>query len=619
MPGNRHTNIKKHEIVILATLVFCAIFLRAYNLNDLSGGDDSAWAQATFFIIQNPENILYPTYGEGLYERSGWTMPRFFGIFPPVITTLLFGHSSFAMMLPSIVFAALSTILIFLILRLQFNRKIGLLGSALFTFSPLYIGFTRIATFDSQLIATLLLAIYLYMLAVERNDNRLFYLAAAACVVNFMTTEIRGLVPIVAILPYLLLKHLSKDRWKHILLSTGAAVTVYSAYIFLPLAFGYSAPADNLIGSFIHGAGQRETSANYLPLSDSVRLLGSYLFFTPFAMLLFVPMLFGIGFCIKKTVKPDKKTRKANFAFWLTFIASSAIFYLQGQPYPQRQTIYTISFAALAAIGIYSAYTAFLKRRNTLLAAMISASVLHMILFMKWFPTIFPAEYSQVKGILGTIGVAGVFERMVMHGYTVFIVAAIALSIFTLLVRRKHIRAPSARLNIANTILTIFILANTVTAFALVITGIGIYSRPDAILDVAEYIKANSEVAGHDEYLCVAGVHENSLIYYTQSLCAFWPLVDVNWLDEQSSHGSLRFFVIEKYYDYKTPGFGDIDEMRKDITANPHTEDMSLWNGNYADKYTWLTENTVDVTEQAGLAKGNPYFEVYQYREQQRN
>ena len=103
-----------------------------------------------------------------------------------------------------------------------------------------------------------------------------------------MTTEIRGLIPLVAIIPYFYLKKISKNQLKHLLISAGVVGVIYATYIFLPLLFNNPEPFNELVNAFIHGAGKRDVSANYLPLIDSIKVLGSYLFLTPFAMFLFI-------------------------------------------------------------------------------------------------------------------------------------------------------------------------------------------------------------------------------------------------------------------------------------------------------------------------------------------
>jgi hypothetical protein len=50
------------DLVVIISIIFSSFFLRFYNASDLSGGDDSQFAQLTAFTFEDPLKLLYPSH-----------------------------------------------------------------------------------------------------------------------------------------------------------------------------------------------------------------------------------------------------------------------------------------------------------------------------------------------------------------------------------------------------------------------------------------------------------------------------------------------------------------------------------------------------------------------------
>jgi len=52
----------KKENIFLIILLLVTFLIRIYNANELSGGDDSRFAQISTFVLKSPEKITYPSF-----------------------------------------------------------------------------------------------------------------------------------------------------------------------------------------------------------------------------------------------------------------------------------------------------------------------------------------------------------------------------------------------------------------------------------------------------------------------------------------------------------------------------------------------------------------------------
>lgn len=542
----------KNKLLILMLIV--CFLLRLYNAGSLSGGDDSSFAKWLFYAMDEPSRFIYMDLPDLADGSPGPAYLRNFSIWPPAFFVYLFGFNALALRMASLLFAPLSAFVLYKLCERHLGKKEAMLATFLFVFSPLNIAFTRFALLESALTFYILSIMYLITLGIDNNKKLPIYISGGILFINLLSTNYRGAVPLVGLLAYAILK---KHRmWPHLIATGIISIGAYFIYPFIPLLWGQSKFVDTLLHRFVHASGEMGTT-----LLQSLWEQGSYLFFTPFLGLLIVPAIFGLIKC--------KKLRPFN-AMIIVGIASSILFYMQGQPYPARHTIYVPLFAILAAIGIVKTEN---KTRMWLLTFSYYG-VMALVLL-----TLIPEGISLSK-ILGSF--LPVFLLLIS-------IASIALFLLSFFIRGYR-----------KISFFLFLTVNILVPVALVTGGIGIYKKQDTIDDVADYIRAN---LGDEKWGCVSGTHYKSLVFLLQRDCAAFYHIDSEWLQENAEKGNLRYFVINKYYPDGTHGLGRFNPDGSVDTSNNSTHERFM---NHYDKIDWIFENTVDITEQA--IGENPHF-----------
>ena len=189
------------DLIIILTVIFVTFSLRYYNTSDLSGGDDSQFAELTVYTLQDPIKFLYPSFPDEpvVWRNVHYSRPVTATVY--AISTLIFGYNRFAMIFPPALFCTLSAILLYFILKSQFNQTLSLLATGFFVFSPYLLFFSRIGLLHSQLIFLSLLAYFLLFRYLKTRNIFYIYLSALCWLFNAWTTDIRGLVTAFAIIP----------------------------------------------------------------------------------------------------------------------------------------------------------------------------------------------------------------------------------------------------------------------------------------------------------------------------------------------------------------------------------------------------------------------------------
>lgn len=593
--------------VAILSLVLLTLFLRVFNSSDLSGGDDSQWAELATYAIQDPRLIIYPHFPDEPIQWQNIHHSRPFAVLPYVISILLFGYTKFAIIFSSAIFSALSVIFLCLLLRRLFDDKVAYLAGFLFAVSPFHLAFSRIGLLDAALIFYCLFAFWLLIRGLETGKLVFIYLSAFVWFINSTTTNIRGVVPILAVLPciyfYLIkrkfdLRNLFRNRlFRHILISHVCVFLFFLAYIMLPLTWGDSGWID-VFRVMAQNAAGIIPGRDYMGFVESIYSMGSILIFTPFLGLIFVPLISGLVISLREI-------KKFRYAFWLFYIVGIIFFYTQGQFAPHRQTIFLPAIVTFAALGMLIPYYAFIKRRNSyFLPLVLSLSFAYLPFMLFMFSRRFEAEFVGVNSAVRALGLGGVFH-LTLSFWWVFMLL-IFIFLFGIYLYSKRPAGFMQARSIYITIIFLFIVLNLGVSLALVVSGAGIYKRTDATSVVGNYLKDN---LGDEKYSCVAGVHAKSFSFYTQRTCAFWVDVNVSWLEEKAKAGDLKYFILNTHYPGGTSGFGNI---LPDGTMGPELAGVG-WEINHQDKYEWLQENAIDITDKVGLS-GRDEFLVYEFR-----
>jgi hypothetical protein len=185
---------KKFYFLCLVILVTCGIWLRIHNINFESiNGDECGTLRDALTIIER--GYAYRAAGP-YYERLTVTYEML--PYPIALSFLLFGVSDFALRLPSALYGIFGIFLIFYVGSKLFNRRIGLLASAIFTFIPLSIHWAQNDRYPQPTHTLGLLVSYLFYQAIsqERIKPRHIYPVAILYSWTFLTWEGTGFLMI---------------------------------------------------------------------------------------------------------------------------------------------------------------------------------------------------------------------------------------------------------------------------------------------------------------------------------------------------------------------------------------------------------------------------------------
>ena len=170
-------NKKNVGLILLILILILAFYIRIHNTNELSGGDDSQFAELAMFAHQNLYYLFYPSFPDEPVSFRGKHYARFVAILPLYISIGIFGYTKYAVAIPSILFACGSIFLVFLIVQKHLGNRVALLSSLLLALSPFHIAFTRSGFLHSQLLFIDLLIFYCVFKYFEKNESFFIYLS----------------------------------------------------------------------------------------------------------------------------------------------------------------------------------------------------------------------------------------------------------------------------------------------------------------------------------------------------------------------------------------------------------------------------------------------------------
>lgn len=581
--------LNRNDKIFIIIIMFLTFFIRIYHSGGLTGGDDSEYAQLAFHIIEDPKRAIYPSFPDEPMSYQNIKYARPLAATPIVPFIFIFGYTALSVKLPSIIFATLSVMLLFLILRRQFKKDkfIVYLASILFAFLPFHIMFTKSGFLHSQLTFLILATTFFIIKGLDENKVFYFYLASLTVLANMLTTDFRGLIPLLALAMYTIFKKPTIKQYLHLISACVISLILYLLYILTPcILFNDNSLVDWITMAFSHGMGTYNyTSGKYYSFLPALKLMGKYLVFTPFIGIIFIPMLFGLIISIKRIFS------KPHYALWSTLLLSSLLFYINKQPYVERQTIFSPAYVVLSALGIIISYKSYINKKNGkeknhyLFPTLVLATLCYWVSIIKFFPKLFSFEY---KSMYNYSFIFNLVDKYYCGFLILFII--IGFIFYYISTQRKDFRK-SAKL--AKYTLTVFVLVNIITAFVLVGFNIGTFNRPNAEKSISDYIKKN---VSNEKYACISYNEDKTITYYIQRICVNYKKVNVTWIEEQTKKGDLKYFIINLYQ--RKVGVGNI-ETRADISKY------------FPEIYEWIMENTMDITEKTGLSPNNPYFRLY--------
>jgi len=529
--------IEKKKLYIIITLLCLAFFVRFYDAGGISGGDDSSYAMWIHYAIEDPTKFVYLNIPDEPNRHSGLFLLRNFSIIPVAPFVLILGETALALRMASLLFGTFSVLLLFMLARRFFNDKVALTAAFLLAVSPMHTLFTRIAFVDGALTFYVLLISLMFIKGIDEKKPYLFYCASIIVLIDMLTTNFRGIVPLVALGAYAIAKKPSRTIWTHLIGSGVLVIVLYVGYSLLPILWGNYEYYGKLFYRIDHavGYGGKTFVASFLNI-------GKYMFFTPFLGLILVPAAAGFISTVRKYKKPIN-------LFLLAFLGSSIVFYIQGQMIPSRQTIYVPLFCLFAAIGLYSRLST-----QKIMILSLAYYLIMLVVGARYIP-----EFA--------------FLNMYINNITAFVIIGAACMLVLIQFRPiKILKNATMRKG--------FLLFNLLVILFLVLSGTGIYRRSDKIETVAEFMKLNLD---DEKYGCAAGIHDRTLIYLLNRECAFYGAIDVQWLEEHRDE--MKYFLINIEYGSYTAGLGTMEDNV--LTSDDPDRQLMI---------DWIYDNTVDIT-----------------------
>lgn len=223
--------------LFLGIIVAVFLFTRLYKITEIPGSlywDEASIGYNAYSILQDGKDewgnflpLHFRAFGE-------FKLPVY--IYSVALSEKIFGMGTFAVRFPSVIFSAISLVLVYLITSKIFNRETGLFSSFVFAFSPWNFIFSRCGYEMSAGMTFLLLGIYLFL---KLKKPHHFLLVTASFLISFYSyNSFRILVPILLTIfgiSYLFNKDFStKNKITFLILGVvltlGALVPVYRLY-----------------------------------------------------------------------------------------------------------------------------------------------------------------------------------------------------------------------------------------------------------------------------------------------------------------------------------------------------------------------------------------------------
>lgn len=197
----------KNNIIILAVLIL-GFILRIHSL-----GSESFWFDET---ISSIAAIALSEHGAPVFTSGHFYGRAILNTFLISLSFSVFGVNEFAGRFPSVIFGALTILLVYHIGSRWGNKRIGIIAAILVAFSVWEIAWSRQARMYQQLQFFYLLSLYLFYGYVSSRDKKHLLLLAASFVATILS-HVFGYTLIVVFLLFLIISFLKQNRDMNIL------------------------------------------------------------------------------------------------------------------------------------------------------------------------------------------------------------------------------------------------------------------------------------------------------------------------------------------------------------------------------------------------------------------
>ena len=284
-----------------------------------------------------------------------------------------------ALRLPSTVFGALTTILIYLLAAELFGAEVGLIAAALWAFDPMAIGFNRIAKEDTFLVFFFLLANVFWIRGqrvAESQPNRRpenYYWATAAAFGAMMASKYVPQLITISIGYYWLFQRIPETRWrlgkKKMLMFfgiMGAVFVLLNPTILLPATWRQMG---QFAGQKLIGHDAYEFMGQLYSHRMTDWLNGIPWYFYHVFVLVKLPLLTVLGFVVGLPLLFRRKLGDGRYFIMLWLFIWMMIFCFAGGKFTRYFTVALPAVLITSAIGVQFAGNWIARRLSALLAA----------------------------------------------------------------------------------------------------------------------------------------------------------------------------------------------------------------------------------------------------------
>jgi len=206
---------KENSIVFLPMTI--GTFLYTFLIAKVGYGNEY-YAAAVKSMMQNFKNFFFASFDPGGFVTVD--KPPL-GFWIQTLSCFIFGYSGISLLLPQIVAAVLSILLVYIIVKNYFGKMSAFFASLFLSTTPIYTAIARNNTIDMLMILSCILAIYLALKAIEKSSFKHFLISVFIVGLGFNIKMLQAWIVAPGIfLAYLLFtdKRLLK-RFSHLVLA----------------------------------------------------------------------------------------------------------------------------------------------------------------------------------------------------------------------------------------------------------------------------------------------------------------------------------------------------------------------------------------------------------------
>ncbi|AFZ58403.1 glycosyltransferase family 39 protein [Anabaena cylindrica FACHB-243] len=246
--------LKSHFTNLLIWLLPLLLF--SSGENSLMAHDEALYARRARLMFESDDWIA--PWGNAHHKTPGfyWLIAIFYK---------LFGVSDISARIPSMIAGILSIFLIYEITKIVLHQKLAYLTSAILSVTFLWLQYCRLATPDIPMILLVLIAIYSLLQAELYPKFRPVYgfIVGASLALCFLMRSFMIVLPIIALLPYLIWENPRHRHLTNPMLFVGALVGLIPTIVWLWFNWlRYSGDSWGQLLGFVVQLGSREQNGN---------------------------------------------------------------------------------------------------------------------------------------------------------------------------------------------------------------------------------------------------------------------------------------------------------------------------------------------------------------------